>query len=248
VQAQFTEDNYLRGDYNSHNPAVTDFQLHYAISEALTQRQDWTSGAARIYYTLAQDFLYADPYRNVVFLDNHDLNRFFSVVGEDLRKYKSAMAFLLTTRGIPMIYYGAEIGMKNFTDPDGKVREDFPGGWAGDASNKFQASGRTAEEQEIWEYIRKLAQYRQATPALQSGRLTQFVPVDGVYVYFRYDAEKAVMVVMNTPEEEALLDTGRFQERLAGYTSAKEVVTGGKIDDLSQIRAPGFTTWVLELQ
>ncbi|MCB0683565.1 MAG: alpha-amylase, partial [Saprospiraceae bacterium] len=64
---------------------------------------------------------------NVTFLDNHDLSRFYSVIGEDLRKYKSGIAFLLTMRGIPSIYYGTEILMKNFKDPDGKVREDFPG-------------------------------------------------------------------------------------------------------------------------
>ncbi|MBK8493352.1 MAG: glycoside hydrolase family 13 protein [Saprospirales bacterium] len=248
VQAQFTEDNHLREGYNAHMPGVTDFQLHYAISEALTREQGWTEGAARIYYTLAQDFLYEDPYRNVTFLDNHDLSRFFSVVGENPLKFKSALAFLLTTRGIPMIYYGTEIGMKNFTDPDGKVREDFPGGWEGDAVNKFFPSGRTAQEQEIWEYIQKLAQYRLQTPALQDGRLTQFVPVDGIYVYFRHDAQNTVMVVMNTHEKEVVVDTARFQERMGGFTSAKEVVTGGVMTDLSQIRVPGYTAWVLELR
>lgn len=248
VQAQFTEDNHLREGYNSHLPGVTDFQLYYAISEALTRKQGWTEGAARIYYTLAQDFLYEDPFRNVTFLDNHDLSRFFSVIGEDVRKFKSALAFLLTTRGIPMIYYGTEIGMKNFTDPDGKVREDFPGGWEGDAVNKFLSSGRTDQEQEIWEYIQKLAQYRLQTPALQDGRLTQFVPVDGIYVYFRHDTQKTIMVVMNTHEKEAVVDTARFQERMAGFTSAKEVVTGGIITDLGQILVPGYTAWVLEMR
>jgi glycosidase len=248
VQAQFTEDNDLREGYNSHNPSVTDFQLYYALNEALTREQGWTEGAARIYYTLAQDFLYEDPFRNVTFLDNHDLSRFYSVIGEDIRKFKSGLAFLLTTRGIPMIYYGTEIGMKNFTDPDGKVREDFPGGWEGDQANKFLPSGRNAQEQEMWEYIQKLADYRKKTPALQSGRLTQFVPFDGVYVYFRYDSEKTVMVVMNTHEKEALVDTRRFTERMQGFTSAMEIVTGGVMTDLSKIRAPGYTTWVLELK
>lgn len=247
-QAQYTQNNDLREGYNSHLPGVTDFQLYYAINEALTREQGWTEGASRIYYTLSQDFLYEDAFRNVTFLDNHDLSRFFSVIGEDLRKFKSGLAFLLTTRGIPMIYYGTEIGMKNFSDPDGKVREDFPGGWEADQENKFLRSGRSAREQEIWEYVQKLAQYRLRTPALQSGRLTQFVPENGVYVYFRYDATRTVMVVMNTHEGEALVDTARFRERMAGFTMAKEVITGGEIGDLGRIRVPGFTTWVLELR
>jgi glycosidase len=147
-----------------------------------------------------------------------------------------------------MIYYGTEIGMKNFTDPDGKVREDFPGGWEGDKENKFLPSGRNDREREMWEYIQKLARYRKETPALQSGRLTQFVPFDGVYVYFRYDSQKTVMVVMNTHEKEALVDTKRFSERMQGFTSAREIATGGVMTDLSQIRVPGYTTWVLELK
>ena len=248
VQAQFTGDNGLRKDYNSHLPSVTDFQLHYAIGEALTRKQGWTEGAARIYFTLAQDFLYEDPSRNVIFLDNHDLSRFFSVVGEDVRKFKSGLAFLLTTRGIPMIYYGTELAMKNFTDPDGKVRQDFPGGWEGDEIDKFSSSGRNALEQDVWDYFQTLARFRQENKALQSGKLTQFVPVEGVYVYFRHDAEKTVMVIMNTHEQEAGVETVRFQERMAGFESARNVVTGDTFQDLDVITVPGYTTWVLELR
>jgi neopullulanase len=248
IQAQFTEGNFLRGDYNSHCQSVTDFQLYYAIKEALTREQGWTEGVSRLYYTLAQDFLYTDPYRNVTFLDNHDLSRFMSEVGEDLRKFKSGLAFLLTTRGIPMIYYGTEIGMKNFTDPDGKVREDFPGGWPADPINKFEASGRSMKDREIWSYIQKLAQYRQRTSALQDGKLMQFIPLDGVYVYFRYDDKSTVMVVMNTHAKEAAINTARFSERMEVFSGAREITTGGEIGDLREIRVPGYTTWVLELR
>ncbi|MBK7336190.1 MAG: cyclomaltodextrinase C-terminal domain-containing protein [Saprospirales bacterium] len=82
---------------------------------------------------------------------------------------------------------------------------------------------------------------------MQGGRLTQFVPENGVYVYFRFDSQKTVMVVMNTHETEALVDTARFRERMDGFTKGREIVTGGVIENLSSIRVPGFTTWVLEL-
>ncbi len=59
------------------------------------------------------------------FLDNHDLSRFMSIVGEDIAKLKMGIAWLLTFRGIPQLYYGTEILMKNYADPDGKVRLDF---------------------------------------------------------------------------------------------------------------------------
>src|SRR3546814_9685727 len=90
----------------------------------------------------SSDVCSSDLSRNVVFLDNHDISRFYSVVGEDDRKFRSGIAWLLTTRGIPQLYYGTEILMKNYANPDGLVRDDFPGGWNGDTKNKFGASGR----------------------------------------------------------------------------------------------------------
>ena len=248
VQSQFTQNNHLREGYNSHLPAVTDFQLYYAINEALNTPQGWTDGVSKIYFTLAQDFLYEDPYRNVIFLDNHDLNRFYSVIGEDIRKFKSGLTFLMTTRGIPMIYYGTEILMKNFTDPDGKVREDFPGGWDVDPTNKFEAAGRNDQEKEIWNYISKLAKYRKQTPALHDGKLTQFVPVDGFYTYFRYDADKTIMVVMNLNPEARDLDTKRFAEFLTGFNKAQNIISDKEISDLSKLKLQAFETLVLELQ
>ncbi|MGG2324771.1 alpha-amylase family glycosyl hydrolase, partial [Salmonella enterica] len=80
---------------------MIDFQVYNAISEALSKPMGWIEGLSRIYYTLAQDVLYSDASKNLIFLDNHDLSRFYSVVGGDLRKYKMGIAFLLTTRGIP---------------------------------------------------------------------------------------------------------------------------------------------------
>src|SRR5690606_32532314 len=107
----------------------------------------WNEGVQRIYQVLGQDYLYEDPTRNVIFLDNHDMDRYLSVIGEDLQKYRMGLTWLLTTRGIPQLYYGTEILMKNFKNPsDAEVRRDFPGGFPGDAQNKFLASGRTQAE------------------------------------------------------------------------------------------------------
>ena len=92
----------------------------------------------RLYNTLAYDYQYKDATKNVVFLDNHDLNRFYSVVNEDFSKYKSGIAWVLTTRGIPQFYYGNEILMTGTTTPDGKVRLDFKGGWPEDTPQDFE--------------------------------------------------------------------------------------------------------------
>ena len=137
-QSYFCENNY-NIPYKSNLQATTDFQLLlYGIQPALTQPFGWTEGVNKLYTTTAQDFAYNDPMRQVIFLDNHDLPRFYSVLNEDTAKYKMAFAWLMTFRGIPQMYYGNEILMTGTTSPnDGYVRQDFPGGWAGDPSNKF---------------------------------------------------------------------------------------------------------------
>lgn len=248
VQAQFTEDNNLRGTYNSNLPAVTDFQMHYAINEALSTPMGWTEGVSRMYYTLAQDFLYEDAYRNVIFLDNHDLSRFFSVVGEDINKFKSGIAWLMTMRGIPSMYYGTEILMKNYTDPDGKVREDFPGGWAGDEVDKFTAAGRTNRENEVFQYIKRLANYRKGQPALHRGALTQFVPQDGVYTYFRHTDQTTVMVVMNTNDAGKTIALNRFSEFFDAGQVVFDVLTDQEKTLDKELVIPPFTTLIFELK
>ena len=229
IQAHFTQNNNMNSDFNTELPGVTDFQLYYAINDALTKPQGWTDGMAKLYYTLAKDFVYEDPNRNVLFLDNHDLGRFYSMIGEDFEKWKMGIGWLMTTRGIPMIYYGTEILMKGFTDPDAKVRADYPGGWEGDPVDKFTKEGRSELENEAYDYIKKLANFRKKSNAITRGKTMQFVPIDGVYVYFRYTDAETVMVVMNASEKEVTLDMDRYQERIGNFTTGKDVDTEAEI-------------------
>jgi glycosidase len=246
--AYYTKDNGLSKDFNYHQPSVKDFPLMFATIDALTQKNEWLTGAIRLYMTLSQDFLYENPYHNVLFLDNHDLSRFYSTMNEDVDKLKAGFTFIMTTRGIPSLYYGTEILLTGYTNPDGKVRQDFPGGWAGDASNKFTPAGRTEKENDAFNYFKKLANYRKANPVLQTGKLTQFVPEDGVYVYFRHNADKTVMCVMNCNDAPKTLATQKFAERMAGFTKAKNVISDEILNSLENITVGRYTTLVLELQ
>ena len=247
-QTYFTEGNVVNQGFDSGLDGVTDFQALWGINEALNGKFGWTDGVVRLYNTLAYDYQYKDATKNVVFLDNHDLNRFYSVVNEDFSKYKSGIAWVLTTRGIPQFYYGNEILMTGTTTPDGKVRLDFKGGWPEDKVNKFTAAGRTEKENEAFNYVRKLANYRKNNEVLQTGKMMQFVPQDGVYVYFRYNADKTVMMLMNGEEKEVTVSTARFAERTSGFTQAVNVATDEVLADISQIKIPAKTTLVLELK
>ncbi|MBV8391216.1 MAG: glycoside hydrolase family 13 protein [Mucilaginibacter sp.] len=245
-QVFFTEGNTVNRGLDTHLPGITDGVLKEAIYEALNGKEGWTDGVNRLYSILAQDFLYKDPTRNTIFLDNHDMSRFFSMVGEDMTKYKSGMAMLMTLRGVPQMYYGDEILMKNFSNPDGLVREDFPGGWPDDKVNKFTAEGRNEKENEAFNYVRTLANYRKNTTALQTGKLMQYIPEEGVYLYFRYDNLKTVMVAYNSRDKEQTVKTARYSERINGALKARNVITD-QVIDISQLTIPAKATLVLEL-
>ena len=225
-QSYFVENNY-NIPFKSNLQASTDFQTLWGITDAMTKDFEWTEGVNRLYTTLAQDFVYKDPTRQVIFLDNHDMNRFFTVVNEDVIKYRSALTWLFTARGIPQIYYGDELATTGRTSPnDGYVRLDFPGGWAGDKINKFVTEGRTQRDDSIYQHVSKLANYRKNSTSLTTGKLMQYVPEDGVYVYFRYDDKQTVMVVMNTAKSEKKINVEKYSERVKGFSKMKNILTG----------------------
>ncbi|RYU78615.1 alpha-amylase family glycosyl hydrolase [Hymenobacter persicinus] len=230
--------------FKSNLPGLLDFQISFAIQDALkTENGD----LSKLYHALQGDWLYVDATRNVPFLDNHDMSRFYSVIGEDFNKFKTGIAWLLTLRGTPQLYYGTEVLMKNFANPDGKVREDFPGGWPGDKVNYF--TSRPGLAGEAFDYVSKLATYRKTHPVLSSGKLMQFIPQDGVYTYFRYnDQGECVMIMANNTKEEKTVDGSRFAERLGGFRTGTEVVSGAVLPNLASFRVPAHTAWVVELK
>jgi len=248
VQAFFTKNNKsgINKDFNL--PAITDFQLNFAIEEALTKPQGWTEGVSRLYYTLAQDFLYNNAYNNVIFLDNHDKSRIFTTVGEDINKTKSAIGLLLTLRGIPSMYYGTELGFKGNAQPDGNVRQDLSGGWEEDRTNKFTDQGRTTQEKDIYKFTKTLANYRQNSSALQTGKLIHFIPENGIYVYFRYDDTKTVMIILNATDSKTKITTLRYNEILNKFTKAKNIISGKKLIDISNITIEKNSILILELE
>lgn len=245
--AYFTRNN-LQVPFKHNLQGVTDFPVNFAMLATLNQPFGWTEGVNKLYMTLAQDILYKDPSKNCIFLDNHDMDRFYSVAGEDMNRYKQGIVLLLTLRGIPQLYYGTEILMKNLKNSsDAMVRFDFPGGFPGDKENKFEASGRSEKENEAFNFVSTLAHYRQNSSALTIGHTMQYLPfANGVYVYFRYNTKQTIMCVLNTSDKEAAIDFDQFQERTRGFARGKDILTGQSYSNHFSVAAKG--TMVLELQ
>lgn len=246
-QAYFAKNNF-NTPFKSNLTSTCDFQttLH-GIIPALTEKFGWTEGVNKLYTVLASDFIYENANNEVIFLDNHDMSRFYSVVDTNVDKQKMGIEWLLTCRGIPQLYYGTEILMKGYANPDGNVRLDFPGGWQGDKKSAFTDAGLSDKEKEVQTLVKTLANYRKNTTALRTGRMMQYLPVDGLYIYFRYDDNQTVMCVMNTSDQPQEIDFSKYAERTAGFTKAKSVVSNTSFDMATKTTIPSMNMWVLEL-
>ncbi|TAE68534.1 MAG: alpha-amylase, partial [Bacteroidetes bacterium] len=151
-------------------------------------------------------------------------------------------------RGIPQLYYGNEILMTGFTNPDGNVRLDFKGGWKEDTQDKFTAQGRTAKENSIWNYLRTLAQYRKNSSALTTGKFMQYLPDDGLYVYFRYSGTQTVACIMNTSGKVKKFNLRNYEERTNGFTTGVNIVTKQTVAVGSEVEIGVNEMMVLELK
>ena len=248
-QAYFVRNN-LNVPFKSNLMGAVDFQMLFTgIQPAVKDTSgSWDGGVGSLYNTLSDDFLYQDPARNVIFLDNHDMTRFFSEIGEDTAGQKMGIEWLLTERGIPQLYYGTEICMKGIDNPDGNVRLDFPGGWPGDQKNGFTGRGLAPYEANVQKLVRVLGQFRLHSSALKTGKMMQYTPSGSLYVYFRYDDKETILCAMNDGNAPKKIDFSRFHERTAGFARGVDIPTGQTVSLDKPAEIPGRTMWVMELQ
>ena len=237
--------------YNSQLPTVMDFITQNALSTCFNEHGNpWEDkGMNRLYNSISNDYLYANVNNILVFAENHDTQRLNYLLDGNFNKFKMAMTFLMTTRGIPEIYYGSEIGMTgNKNLGDGDIRRDFPGGWKGDSINAFTATGRTATENQYYDFMSKLLNWRKTKPVIHTGLLTHYVPDNDVYVYFRYNEKDKIMVILNNNETNQTLELNRYAESIENKVIGTDVLTGKTYDLKSDFQVPPQTALILELK
>ena len=227
------KDSKLAAPQNSNLPTVMDFPLQALMNQAFDEETgEWGGGLYKLYDYQTQDLVYANPMNLLTFLDNHDTSRFAQTdeMAKNLKRYKQAMVFLLTTRGIPQIYYGTEILMTGDKGKgDGDLRKDFPGGWQGDTRNCFVENGRMALENEAFEFTRQLLNWRKGNQVIGKGSLKHYSIQNGVYVYQREFNGKSVVVIMNGTDDSKELDLTPYQEILP-RENAFDVLTGKNVN------------------
>ena len=239
-----------RDGFKSSLPALMDFPLQNAISEAMNENdQDWGKGLNKIYSVISNDLVYANPDNLVVFGDNHDMSRFYSQVKHDQALFRMGMTYLLTTRGIPQIFYGTEILMSNpKSNEHGEIRGDFYGGWPGDAKDAVTQRGFTADEKSTQDFFKKLLNWRKKSEVIHSGKLTHFGPENGVYVYFRHSEKGKVMVVMNKNATAKTLSMGNYAELIKRGAQLTDVLNDKTQVLGASLEVPAKTALVFEVR
>lgn len=211
---------------------VMDFQLVLGGKDYFGEETvDKGTGLHSVYEHLSTDYLYPDPQHILTFLDNHDTDRFLREAPENLDSWKQALTFLLTSRGIPQIYYGTEILMHGTRAKGGDpaIRLDMPGGFPGDTTTVFTREGRTPMQNEAFDYLSALLKWRKSQPAnevIARGALKHFAPRNGVYVYTRTLGDRQVVVLMNGSNKPAKVDLPHYTEILPADREYRNVLDG----------------------
>jgi neopullulanase len=191
VHTSYFQGGKDRDGVDSGLDSLLDFPLFYAIRHAFAEDKNLDE----VPKTLAKDYLYANPNILVTLLGGHDDGRFMSEKDATIAGLKLANAFVLTTRGVPQLYYGDEIAMTGADEPT--TRADFPGGFPGDPKNAFTRAGRSKEEQELFDYVRQLARLRNELEPLKHGALINLYVSGQQYAYARKISARPGQVKVN---------------------------------------------------
>ncbi len=227
--AFWQENSAISGKRNTKLEHLFDFPLCFAVQKAFNENDGWDQGMGRLYDLLTMDVLYPNPFKHVVFADNHDIDR-ISALLKTPENLKMALAFLFTTRGIPLMYYGTEVMMNRLaSDGHGFIRQDFPGGWPGDSISVMKQLNLNPVHADLIDFITKVLNFRLTSLPLQQGKLTHYIPEDGIYVYFRTYGNEKVMVILNNNSEAKTLPVSRFQEDLKNFSTGNDILTHAQV-------------------
>jgi glycosidase len=249
--------NGNRDGFDSKLPYGMDFPLMNAIHGAVRPVEESADGgnnrkndgANTIYQALTQDFLYEDPTHDLmIFLGNHDTQHIADVADGDPAKVRAAITLMATLRGMPQVYVGTELLFRS-ADPrrgDPAQRINFPGGWPGDERNLFSEADRTPDEQAVFEHAKKLFNWRKSKDVIHNGKMLHFIPKEGVYVFFRYNDNEAVMTAVNLSQESATIDWNNFAEMVSAGATGHDVVSGKNVTAGSEFTLEANGSAVIE--
>lgn len=226
--------------------SVFDFAVWNASLQVFTNKAPVRALRDQLKY----DALYPSPLKLTVPANNHDTARFMSLEGATLEGAMMHLAFILSARGIPQLYYGEEIAMEGKEDPDN--RQDFPGGFPGDARNAFEVGGRKSSEQRMYDWTSSWIRLRAEHSSIRRGQLIDLFYDEDSYVFARQDKIETVIIAINRADKEKKivipagaigLKDGRELSALIGATGSSRVE-----NRMATIKVPSKTAIAYEVR
>jgi len=244
--------NQNKDGFDTHLPSIMDFPLRDAMCAALaTDSVKWDAGMIRIYNTVSDDFVYHDLSKMMIFSGNHDTDRTADILRGNVGRMKIAMALLATMRGYPQIYTGDELMIRSvdLKQGHGGLRVDTPGGWAEDKVNLFTEEGRTGDVKELFDFTRKIFQWRKTKEVIHHGKTLHFVDREhNTYAFFRYTDEEAVFVFANNSRGKKQVPWSHYEEIASTLKGGRNVLTGEAVEMNDQTTVPARGVLVVEFK
>jgi len=249
LTSYWQKDKINADGYKSYLPTLMDFSLNDNIVSSLNRTDAWFSTWRDVYQSIAQDYLFPHPDDQLIFPDNHDVDRFYSRLNKNFDNWKLGIALYMTMRGIPEFLYGTEVLMTNEKPgSDGQRRGDFYGGWKNDLKNTETGSGLTEQEKGAQQFFSGLLNWRKTNTVIHDGKFRHYAPQkNDVYVYFRYNEKQKVMVLLNKNTGNVTLDLKRYSEMIPAKFKAKEIITGQALDVSDTLQVAAKTAMILEI-
>ena len=172
---------------NDSGMTILDFGLCIAIREALALGAQ--GGFHLIQDVLDLDYRYYSATELITFIDNHDMHR-FQTLNSDSKVLHLAIALIMTSRGIPCIYYGTEQYLHDDTNGD-----DNPYGNNDPYNRPMMEKWDT--DAPIYRDIRLLSGLRRLNPSVSMGSQWQKYLTPDTYCYVRRYRESCCFVAMN---------------------------------------------------
>lgn len=260
--AYWQKDAPNKDGFNSNLPSIMDFPLMDAAMQAFsTDYVNWDEGMVKVYNAISEDFAYQDLSHMLVFPSNHDTGRVGDIIRKSPERQKLVMTLFATVRGIPQFFSGDEMMFcsSDVNQGDGGKRVDFPGGWQGDAFSLFTPEGRATADvwnngeslepgtyADVFDYVRKLLQWRKGASVVHNGRTMHFLTRDNRYTYFRYNDSDKVFVFINNSHEDTIVPWSSYAEIASDVTSGTNVITGEKVDFTAPVTVPALQSIIVE--
>ncbi|NLK21847.1 MAG: alpha-amylase [Epulopiscium sp.] len=188
-------DFYLIGEVWNNNPRYLelyhqvgiDGMTNYPLFDGIRDTFKQFGKTSALVSAIEKEKFYSNPEINGVFLDNHDNKRLITQAGDNGEEYlRQALAFVMTYKAIPVIYYGTEIAMEGGDDPD----------------NRRDMQWEKIQDSKTLEFYKTLVTLRQSNEALKSGEF-KLLDYDNEFIsYSRYTDDKAVIVIINIKDKQ----------------------------------------------